>query len=73
MPDVHNAIVNNVLCYISSAGHSHNDLEITNSCEAFYKCDEIFTAKEIIYRYSDETPIRRCDNRISNDLSDLLV
>ena len=73
MPDIENAVSNSVLCYISYARESFSDRQIVSVCEGFYKCDEIVSAKEVLYEYSEETLVRRRgDNRIAADLNDIL-
>ena len=73
MPDVPNAVVNNVLCFVGSARHSYADKNTVSICEAFYSYEEIFTAKEILFSLcSEHCTRRRGDNRVSADLNDML-
>ena len=73
MPDIENAVINSTFCYIYFARDSFSDQQRVSVCEGFYKGDEIVTAKELLYDYSEVTLTgRRGNNRIPEVLNDIL-
>ena len=73
MPEFNNAIINGVLCYISSARKTLSDQTIINICQSFYSSDCIFEAKEILYNFSEDACVkRRGGGRTTADLTDII-
>ena len=56
MSNIDNAIVSNVLCYISTARQTYSNQNILSICNSFYSCDKIVEAKELLFSFSDESP-----------------
>ena len=72
-PDITNAIISNVLCYLSSARSVLSDQNIIVACMTFYKADDIKEAKEIFFNCAVETmPKRRGENKAKYDTEDIL-
>ena len=66
-------VVNNVLCYISSARHSLPNDQIIQCCLPFYDYDEIKDAKDIIFKSLKEKSVRRRgDNAKKAEIQDIL-
>lgn len=61
--DLRNALVNNVLCFITTSRNTLNHDEIVSSVVAFYNAEKIKEAKEIIFKLLREKVIVRktCD------------
>ena len=65
-------IVNNILCYISTARLSMRVDDIVKSCFAFYHIDDIVKGKDLFYDIVGERPIRRRnENNILHELQDI--
>ena len=66
-------IINNVLCYMSTARHSMRSDDIIRACLVFYKEDDIIKGKDLLYEIAGERSIRRRnENRKFNELQDIL-
>ena len=66
-------VINKVLCYVSTALHSMRNDDIIRVCLAFYKEDDIISAKDIVYELVGEKPKRRRhENRMLNEMQDLI-
>ena len=66
-------IINNLLCYVSTARHSMRNDDIIRACLVFYKDEEIIKGKDLLYEIGRERPIRRRnENRIMHELQDIL-
>ena len=66
-------VINNVLCYVSTARHSKKIDDIIHVCLAFYKDEDIIKGKDLLYGIINEKPKRRRhENRIMNELKDIL-
>ena len=66
-------IINNVLCYMSTARHSMRSDDIIRACLVFYKEDDIIKGKDLLYEIAGEISIRRRnENRKFNELQDIL-
>ena len=59
MPDLSNTVLNDVLCYISSARDSITLENLIVNCNAFYSVEAVKEAKGIISRVCNVTPITR--------------
>ena len=59
MPDLTDTVVNDVLCYISSASSVLTQNDLTMNALAFYKPEAVKKAKDIICGISKEKPITR--------------
>ena len=67
-------LINNVLCYASTARHSMRHDDVVRVCLAFYKEEEILKAKDILYNLVGEKSIRRRnENRMINEIQDLMT
>ena len=70
---VENAVINNVLCFLSSSRNVMTEQSIIASCLTFYNGDTILQAKEILFNCLSETiPKRRGDNKSKSDVMDIL-
>ena len=66
-------VINKVLCYVSTAIHSMRNDDLVRICLAFYKEDDIISAKDIVYERVGEKPKRRRhENRMINEMQDLI-
>ena len=66
-------IINDILCYISTARNSKTDDYIIQCCLPFFNISKIKEAKSLICTYSSDRPIhRRGDNLIKSELTDIL-
>lgn len=73
MSSIPNAINNSVLCFLTTARHSNTDENLIRTCEAFYKYETVFSAKEILYNLTDERCVKRKgDHRLKADLTDMV-
>lgn len=73
MSTIYNSVVDNVLCYISTARHLQSDEHLISVCKAFYASDKITAAKEVLYKQSGEVMTkRRGDCKMRSDLVDML-
>ena len=70
---VENAVINNVLCFLSTSRNVMTEQSIVASCLTFYNGDTILQAKEILFNCLSETiPRRRGDNKSKSDVTDIL-
>ena len=72
-----NVIKNNILCYISTSRDSASVNDIVNSTVAFYKDEQIKTAKDLVYKLiKKNAPVRRScathPNPLTADVEDIL-
>ena len=66
-------IMNNVLCYASTARHRLRADDIIRTCLMFYDDDEIIKGKDVLFNLVSERSIRRRnENRIMHELKDIL-
>ena len=73
MPVIEDAVVNNVLCYLSSARHSYSENSITSICQSFYNADKIYEAKEILFDISKDPVInRRGEGKVKATVLDIV-
>ena len=73
MHSVTNAMINSLLCYLSSARKTYSEQAMVATCLSFYSSDKIEESKEILFKCLDETiPRRRGDNKSKSDLHDML-
>ena len=74
MPQVDNAVLNGVLCYISTARNSHSDQTILSICLSFFTHDKIIDAKRILFNLTNASITqRRGDGKVKADLLDILA
>ena len=57
--EIKNAVINGVLCYLSSARHRLTDQAIVTVCLSFYNGEKISEAKEFLFKLTRETITRR--------------
>ena len=73
MPDLPNAMVNAVLCYISSVRQSYTEHAIISTHKSFFNGEKISKAKEILFQCSNEAITRRRgEGKIDPELNDLI-
>lgn len=73
MPDINNAVINGVLCYISSARQTYTDQVMLSVCLSYYDSEKISQAKEALYSFSDEAcVVRRGDNKNKANIQDII-
>ena len=73
MPNIDNAVVSGLLCYISTARNSYNEQTILSVCQSFYSHDKIVEAKKILFTITNEPLIvRRGDFKCKTDLNDII-
>ena len=73
-PSIDNAVISNVLCFISTSRHIMNENSILASCLSFYNGDSIFKAKEILCSCIGETIVRRQGaNKVKSNIEDILL
>ena len=66
-------VLNNVLCFISSARASAPANDIISKAHAFYESAQIITAKDLIFRLINENVVRRkSDDKYIRELKDIL-
>ena len=69
----HDFVVNNMLCYITTARHSMKSDDIVMACIAFYHPDDIIKSKDLLFDLVGERPIRRRnENRILHEVQDAM-
>ena len=69
-----NLVVNNVLCYLSTARHSQTEQSMIAACQSFYKYEDILDAKETLYGFGEETITkRRGDAKARMDITDMIA
>ena len=68
-----NLVISNILCYISTARHSHRVDDIVRTCFVFYQPDDITKGKDLMFKLCDETSKRRRgENRLIQELQDIV-
>ena len=73
MSDIKNAVINGVLCYLSSARHTLTDQAMCTICLSFYNNDKISEAKELLFKIGNETTVkRRGEAKAKADLMDII-
>ena len=66
-------VVNNVLCYTTSARDNLRSDDIIRTCLAFYNQDDIVKGKDILFEFVGERPIRRRNNdRLLHEMQDIM-
>ena len=60
-----NAVINVVLCYLSSARHRLTDQAIVTVCLSFYNGEKISEAKELLFKLTRETVTRRGECKVN--------
>lgn len=66
-------VINDILCYISSARHSMRHDDIVRTCLAFYNGDDIIKGKDLLFNIVNEkSKRRRNDNRFLHEVQDIL-
>ena len=66
-------VIDNVLCYSSSARHSMKNDDIVRICVAFYKECDIIKSKNLLCELIGVKPIRRRnENRVINEMKDIM-
>ena len=67
-----NAVINSVLCYISTARQIYSDNVLLSTCLSFYSHD-VTEAKKLLFSITGEIPVqRRGDDRTKTELRDIL-
>ena len=67
-------LVNNVLCFISTARHLQTHNDIISMCQTYYKADKLSEAKVLLAEScSEKITNRKGDNRMKNDITDILL
>lgn len=66
-------IINNILCYITSARKSLTTDQIIQCCIAFYNKQQIYDAKDYIFSLNNESSTRRRgNNAIRSEIEDII-
>ena len=52
-------VINNVLCYVSTARHTKPDEQVIQFCLPFYELNIIRDAKDVLCKYSSERNVKR--------------
>ena len=74
MPTVPNAVVNGVLCYISTARRSYNEAAIVSVCQSFYSYELVSEAKKVLFGLTGENVThRRGEGKLKADLNDIIA
>ena len=73
MPDdTSNIVINNLLCYISTARHAISKEQIISCCWSFYDLNIVKEAKEILFAANNDKPVRRRgDVALKHELEDI--
>ena len=72
--DIKNAVINGVLCYLSSARHTLTDQAVITVCLSFYNGEKISEAKEILFKITKDSIIRwRDESKARADLQDIIT
>lgn len=73
MPSIEDAVVNGILCYISTARNSHSDQTISSICQSFYKYDVITKGKEVLFEITGaEYSKRRGNDKLKSEVNDII-
>ena len=73
MHNISNAVINGVLCFVSTARESYNEQSIISMCVSFFNSDKIFEAKKYLFTLTKETPtIKRGDGKFKADINDII-
>ena len=66
-------VLNNILCFISTARNSKSTEYILQCCLLFYSIDEVKSAKNLLSEYGNEKVInRRGENALKNEITDII-
>ena len=66
-------IINNFLCYVSTARHCMRHDDITRMCIVFYKENDMLDGKNLLCaKVGDKPKWRRGENRLINEVQDVL-
>lgn len=66
-------VINNVLCYASTARHSMRSDDVMRVCLSFYKDDEIIKSKDqLCDLIGEKSKRRRHENRMLNEMKDIM-
>ena len=72
MVTISDAVINGLLCFVSTARHSHTETALTSICLSFYNSEK--HGLQLAYRLANETYVaRRGDGRLKSDLMDILA
>ena len=73
IPSTDIPVINNVLCYLSSARDSMKYDDIVRTCLVFYNENDIIASKDLLFKYVGERPIRRRnENKILHEIKDIM-
>ena len=73
MPSIDDAVINSVLCYISTARHAYTEQTLQSVCLSFYSGDQLSEAKDVLFKTSGETLThRRGESKSKADLQDII-
>ena len=73
--DVQNTdlLINNFLCYVSTARHRMKYDDIVRTCIAFYKENDLLEGKSLLcVKLGDKPKWRRGENRLVSEVQDVL-
>ena len=71
--DFNDVVINDILCYITTAANKKSNDFIINSCIAFYDINKIKEAKVLLCSYNDERANkRRGDDAKKAELQDII-
>ena len=71
--NIQNAVVNDILCYMSTARHSFSEEEILTIVYSYYAHEGISSAKTLLVQVTNINSIkRRGDNKVKLEISDIL-
>ena len=74
MNELKDAVINGVLCYLSSARHTLTDQAMCTICLSYYSGDKISDAKDLLFKFANETIIRRRgEGKVKADLIDMIA
>ena len=73
MHTINNAVINGVLCFVSTARESYNEQSIISICISFFNSDKFSKQKSIKFALTKETPtIRQGDGKSKADINDII-
>ena len=74
MSSINDAVIDGVLCFISSARQSYTEAALTSLCLSFYSSEKITAAKKVLFSLSNEPTVTRKGNgKARSDLTDILT
>ena len=74
MPHIDNAVINGLLCYVSTARNSYSEQDLLSICQGFYQHEKIVEAKKILFNFSGGSIThRRGDSKVKSDMTDILM